>query len=372
MNIDCDTHYTPKEFYSNIPSEMTDCWRIVSGPGGLEQMYFPPTQASREFRRGEYDIDLRKEAMREAGFDKQCLMKAVASIPQVPGLVKPETVHYLVRRWNDLVAKTVDGDDSFIGIAQIPHDDPAVAIKEAERAVRDLGFKAIEFNGSWLGKNVEDREWWPFFEALERLRVPLWYHGSTPGPSRQLAYSSMTGLEQLERVPYLTGPLTSWLWQAQLIILGMVFSGLLDKYPGIKMAMTEVDAAWVPSFMGHMDLEQNHAAMLRIVPKAADGTSKGYAFHTKEGAGIRKRASLYMKEHFFFAVNNDSEYELDVMLPVLMNKVQMQDNIMIMSDYDHVEGSLNMVRRIRGISGISEAQKDTICGGNAARLLNVR
>lgn len=372
MNIDCDTHFTPKEFYTNISPNITDCWRLVTGPGGLEQAYFPPTEAYREMRRGEYDIELRKQAMKEAGFDKQCLLKAVSSIPQAPGLVKPETVHYLVKRWNDLVAKVVEADDSFIGIAQIPHDDPVLAIEEAERAVKELGFRAIEFNGSWMGKNIEDPEWWPFFEAFERLHVPLWYHGSVPsGPLRKANYPTMVGFEQLERVPYLTGPLTSWLWQAQLIVLGMVFSGLLDKYPAIKIAMTEVDASWVPSFMGHMDLEQNHTAMLRNVPKAADGTRRGYNFHTKDGAGIRKRASSYMREHFLFAVNDDSEYELNIMLPVLVKRVQMRENIMIMSDYDHVEGSLNMVRRIRGIPDITEDDKDMICGKNAERLLNV-
>jgi predicted TIM-barrel fold metal-dependent hydrolase len=386
MNIDCDTHYTPREFYSDLPTEMKDCWRLVTGPGGLEQLYFPPTESYRELRPGEYDLELRKQAMREAGFDKQCLMKAVGSILVEPGLVRLETIHYLLKRWNDLTAKVIEQDDSFIGIAQIPHHDPALAIEEAERAVKDLGFKAIEFNGTWIGKNnsnggwvgknIEDREWWPFFEAIERLRVPLWYHGNTPSTgstkTRAWAHASMIGLEEYDRLPYLFGPLTSWLWQAQLITLGMVFSGLLDKYPGIKIAMTEVDASWVPSFMAHMDYEQNHTAMLRIVPKSADGSKpKGYAFHMKEGPGIRKKASSYMKDHFYFAINNDSPYELEVMLPVLMNKTDLQDNVMAMTDYDHTEGTLKILNRIRSVPDVSEDAKNKVCGENAARLLNI-
>src|SRR2546425_377451 len=83
-------------------------------------------------------------------------------------LLSLETSTYLQKSWNDVVAKVMRENDCFIGIAQVPTRDVDLAIEEARRATRDLGFRGIQIHGSWGSKNIESFEWWPFFEEIER------------------------------------------------------------------------------------------------------------------------------------------------------------------------------------------------------------
>ena len=131
-------------------------------------------------------------------------------------------------------------------------------------------------------------------------------------------------------------------------------NGVIDKYPGLKVALTEVDASWVPHFMSLLDSLVDLNQMYNT-----SGILENWNFGTPvRDIVLRKKPSQRIRENFSFAITNATNIELDIMLPVLVNKMGMAKNLMIESDYDHPEGTLDVVRRVRTLKEIDEESKD--------------
>lgn len=363
MNIDTDSHFTPREVLENLPPEVKDL-SLITDHTGKERIWLSGIQNYHFFREPIYNVKMRMDAMKEAGFDKQCLLVANGTIPET--FLSLETTLMLVRRWNDAVARICEKHDCFVHVAQIPHSDVGTAIEEARRAVRDLGAQAVQFHGSWSGKNIENPEWWPFFDALERLGVPLWYHG-VGAVAHSVLNPNIPAGKELCRLPPPTAVFHGFLWQAQLILTGLIMCGVIDRYPGLKVALTEVDASWVPHFMGLLDELTNLNSMYN-----QSGILDNWNFGTPfRDVKLRKKPSQRIQENFLFSITNVTKFEVDMMLPVLVNRMGLGGNLMIESDYDHPEGTLDIIRHIRGLPELSEEAKDMICGKNAANALKI-
>ena len=144
MNIDVDSHFWPMYTFKDTPVDLKDAPRLTGESVGDRIRINYPTIGEKLFSKWvtESELRARKEAMREGQYDKQCLLVQNGTI--VYPLLGSETCAYLCRAWNDAVAKIVNEDDSFIGIAQVSHMDPMTGADEAERAVKDLGVRAVE------------------------------------------------------------------------------------------------------------------------------------------------------------------------------------------------------------------------------------
>src|SRR5258705_5218725 len=82
--------------------------------------------------------------MKKDGFDIQVL------IPDNRPLIyecDPELGRQLARAYNDTAAEDIQGDRRFIGCAWIYLPDIKESVKELRRAVKELGLKAVKFNG---------------------------------------------------------------------------------------------------------------------------------------------------------------------------------------------------------------------------------
>jgi predicted TIM-barrel fold metal-dependent hydrolase len=304
--------------------------------------------------------------MKEAGFDKQCLLLAPGTIPQY--LLGLETNRFLCSAWNDSVAGLMKEHDEFIGVAQIPSADVDAAINETERAVHDLGFRAIQVHGTWGSKNMEDFEWWPFYEKLEKLDVPMWYHGTGAATFNQTFNPHMPGRDQLVNLPRVPAFLLGFLWQAQRVLTGLIFGGVLEKYPKLKMVLTECNAGWIPFFLDWLDLMYDE---MRMEGQARLHYISGESWLLADFLP-RKKPSESVLRNFYFGICSPGRYEIDALLPILINKAGLEKNLMIQTDFSHAHGSMDIVERIRIGKDVSEEAKDRICGRNAADVLRIK
>ena len=151
---------------------------------------------------------------------------------------------------------------------------------------------------------------------------------------------------------------------------GLIFSGILDRHPGLKIGWLESDVGWVPGFMNLIDGAYDTA--LVHAHGATDKRVFGTGYEVPEAIKIRKRPSKYFLDHFYFSINFGTDLELKKMLPFIIREVGFGKQIMIESDFDHEEGSLDIVRRIRNLEEIDDEAKERICGRNACELLNVK
>ena len=368
MNIDVDSHFWPMYTFKDTPVDLKDAPRLTGESVGDRIRINYPTIGEKLISKWvtESELRARKEAMREGQYDKQCLLVQNGTI--VYPLLGSETCAYLCRAWNDAVAKIVNEDDSFIGIAQVSHMDPKTAADEAERAVRDLGFRAVEIHGRWeTGKNVESPDWFPFFERISKLGVPLWFHSA--GKTTTKGYNSYVPANDiLKGFPPYVNSLFGFLIHTQLVIAGLIFGGVFDKFPDLKVAMTECDAGWVPSVMDWLDMIYE-AGLMR---KQQGILYEWVTNPLQQDLRLRKKPSQYVRDNFSFTLASTNGYSIEKTLPFLVNEIGLEDNLLVESDYDQSEGSFDIVRRVMEARGISQEAKEKICGRNAAQLLKVK
>jgi hypothetical protein len=173
--------------------------------------------------------DGRIAAMDEGGISLQVLSLAAMGVDTLA----PADQTAVLRGVHDELATAVKAhSDRFAAFATPGLKDPAAAVKELNRCIRDLGFKGLLLDGTTDGKFLDAPEFFPVLEAAEALGVPLYLHPAPPPAAVQGAYYS--GL------PGDTGMLLSiagWGWHAEngLHLLRLILSGVLDRLPALQV-----------------------------------------------------------------------------------------------------------------------------------------
>jgi uncharacterized protein len=173
--------------------------------------------------------DARIAAMDDGGITLQVLSLAAMGIDDLAPANQTAVFHDV----NDELAAAVKAHpDRFAAFATPALKEPAAAVKELERCIRDLGFKGFFVNGTTDGKFLDAPEFFPVLEAAEALNVPLYLHPAPPPAVVQSAYYS--GL------PGDTGMLLSiagWGWHAELglHLLRLIVSGVFDRLPNLQV-----------------------------------------------------------------------------------------------------------------------------------------
>jgi predicted TIM-barrel fold metal-dependent hydrolase len=145
------------------------------------------------------------------------------------------------------------------GVALIPLQDVPSAVAELRRAVQDLGMVGGILPAAGLPDAFGERKFWPVYEAAQELGVMLAVHGAP-------AYG--LGLERLRKlieVRSLTHPFSQ---MVQLV--SMMFNGVFDAFPRLRVAYCEAGAGWAPYIMDRLDMEyqgrRKQAPDLKVPP----------------------------------------------------------------------------------------------------------
>jgi 2,3-dihydroxybenzoate decarboxylase len=102
---------------------------------------------------------------------------------------------------NDVLAATIkENPTRFAGLAAMPLQDPAAAVRELERAVTELGLSGVLINGHILDTYLDEPQYRLFWEALVGHNVPLYLHPN----------SVALGWSVFEGRPELLGPSYAW------------------------------------------------------------------------------------------------------------------------------------------------------------------
>jgi len=128
------------------------------------------------------------------------------------------------RFFNDHIAETVSKNPKrFIGLGTVPLQDVDLAVKEMERCVKDLKMPGLEIGSNINGKNLNEKEFFPFYEEAEKLGCVLFVHPW-----------EMMGEEQMPKywLPWLVGMPA----ETSRAICSMIFGGVFTKYPKLRVA----------------------------------------------------------------------------------------------------------------------------------------
>jgi aminocarboxymuconate-semialdehyde decarboxylase len=153
---------------------------------------------------------------------------------------KPKDGLETSRFLNDHIAGCIAKEPNrFIGIGTVPLQDIDLAIKEMERCVHELKMPGLEIGSNINGKNLSDKEFFPFYEAAEKLSCALFVH-----PWEMMGENDM----QKYWLPWLVGMPA----ETSRAICSMIFGGVFEKFPKLRVAFAHGGGSF-PFTMGRIE-----------------------------------------------------------------------------------------------------------------------
>ncbi|HRF20018.1 MAG TPA: amidohydrolase family protein, partial [Chitinophagaceae bacterium] len=164
---------------------------------------------------------IRRKDMEEADVDIQVL----STIPVLFNYwAKPLDGLETSRFFNDHIAETAAKEPNhFIGLGTVPLQVIDLAIKEMERCVKELKMPGLEIGSNINGKNLSDKEFFPFYEAAQKLDCALFIH-----PWEMMGEDNM----QKYWLPWLVGMPA----ETSRAICSMIFGGVFEQFPKLRVA----------------------------------------------------------------------------------------------------------------------------------------
>ena len=134
----------------------------------------------------------------------------------------------LSRIANDEMAELVSRfPERFVGAAAcLPMNDVDGALGELDRAVQQLGFRAVQIYTDVKGQPLDDPAFAPLFDRVAELDIPILL----------TRYEAPTGrLSHRDASRFDTWRIIGWLYDTVSAMTRLVFSGLFDRHPDIKI-----------------------------------------------------------------------------------------------------------------------------------------
>ncbi len=274
-------------------------------------------------------VEERLADMDRMGIDVQAI-----SVPpyQFYYWAEPEVGRDAARLLNEYLVETAaKAPDRFVTLGTIPLQNPEMAVAELERCMGELGMRGVEIMTHVNGKELSRSGLDPFFAKAEELGALIFIHpdGFTHGDRFQEHYFLNLIGHPIENT---------------LAIGHLVFDGVLDRYPGLKVCIAH-GGGYAPAYAGRFD--------------------HGYHARPDCRQHIPEPPSAYMKKLYFDTV----VFEPD-QLEFLIRKWG-ADHILLGTDYPYDMGEEDPVGLIARVEGLSDDDRDAVGGGNAATLLNI-
>ncbi len=318
-----------------IAKKTGDAWMAGERFLGPSRMARPEYSAIS--RAGIEDDGLRASTphLRLADMDLDGIWASVIYGPSLLGLQipDPELKADCLRTYNDWGADfNANAPERLCVLPVLPTHDPAAAVSELERIAK-LGHRgAIFYN---FETSVADPRWEPLWQACAASGLPLSFHigGGTsllqpkPGSWQLAAWAAIAPLQ-------LDEPL-----------MAMLFSGALERNPGMTLVLAEAGIGWVPYALERMD-----GAFGKHTPLAAD-----YRLREKPSDLFRRQVLVTFEE----------EPQGPRVIPLIG-----EDNVMWASDYPHPDSTFPHSRQaiIEAFEGLDDRIRDKATSETCQRL----
>ena len=227
MIIDIFTHIAPKSFLDKM---------VEMGPkmGNLVNRLLAVKPLS--------DLDLRFKAMDAVADYRQliCLPN-----PSLEELGPASSGAELARVANDELAELCRRHpDRFVGFAAAVHlGDVDGAIREADRAIHQLGAKGVQTYNHIDGHPLDEKRFRPFFDAMAKWNRPIWLHPTRTAATKDYASEEKSRFEMW----WCFG----WPYDTSVAMARLVFDGLFDRHPDIDI-VTHHMGGMIPFFDGRV------------------------------------------------------------------------------------------------------------------------
>lgn len=269
--------------------------------------------------------------MDAAGIDVQVLS---LTSPGTEQLEAGEAVVF-ARAANDFLADAIGSNPTRLaGFAVLPTAAPDESAAELQRAMQQHGFKGAVINGHSRGRYLDDKFFWPIFEAAEALNAPIYLHPTQPPqPVIEASYGGFSPIV----TDMLAGAGWGWHIETAIHVIRLILGGVFDRFPKLQIVIGHMGET-LPFMMERLD----------VMPVAM--------------TGLNRPISSYLAEnvHYTFSGFNFVPTFLNLMLEVGI------DRIMFSTDFPYA--SMARARAFFDSLPLSAADKERIGHRNAERL----
>jgi uncharacterized protein len=225
--VDIYCHIFPDKFFQEMNRIAPRLGNIAARLRGVKKLF---------------DLDERFREMDQFGDYRQ-----IISLPNPPieDLADGEVGLNLARIGNDamaeLAARHPDRFPTFVAALSMTDVDGSVA--EARRAVNELGAGGVQIFTSVAGRPLDEKAFEPIFATMAELDLPIWLH-----PART---ASMPDYSKEQKSRFEMWWCFGWPYDTSVAMVRMVFCGLLDRYPRLKI-VTHHLGGMIPYYDGRV------------------------------------------------------------------------------------------------------------------------
>lgn len=186
----------------------------------------------------------------------------------------------------------------------VPHEDAAASVQEIEKRAREKRFVQVMLPPR-SAEPLGQKRYWPIFEAAVKHGLPIGLHVGGQGGHAVTG----AGWPSYYFEEHQTNVQTM-----QAFIASMIFGGVFEALPQLRVVLIEPGFAWVPALTWRMDAQWEK---LRA-----------------EVPYLGRKPSDYMKSHFWFTTQPIDEPERPQDLLTVLDWIG-HDRMMFSSDYPH-------------------------------------
>ncbi len=274
-------------------------------------------------------------------FAKDLEIDGIAGAVVYPSVVSVWTVNdsaflsAMFQAYNDWLAEFCQAHpDEIKGIAMVNLDDVRKGVEELQRSHR-MGLSGAMITVYPPEDRPYDRpEYEPLWATAEELQIPLSLHSFTNhgGPvADTVKATAMTVIDHWVRVS----------------LADMIFSGVFERFPRLRVVAVEQGLAWAPYFIEQLDF--------------------AYTQRPQREDWVRFQSDLVPSD--FFHRNVFLSFQ-DDRTGIRERDIIGVDCLTWGSDYPHAEGTFPRSRQVLGeiLAGVPDDEVRKIAGENAARL----
>ena len=320
--IDAHTHWYPPEWVELVQKEGEAAGARLgrNERGGIT---FSAAGIGAVFSPNYIDLDSRIKSMDETGIHAQVLSLMAPMVYWAP----PAFGLKLAQVYNDACsAAHRRHPDRFVGLAMLPMQAPDLALKELERAGTLAGLRGVMMATAVMGKNLDEKAFFPIYAKCEELGWPIFTHPVAPLGGERMSKHYLSNL--------LGNPV-----EIGIAGYSFILGGVLDAFPKLEVMLPRAggNVPW-----GIMRLDRTVERMPQL-------------------AQAKRPATVYLKRFYYDCIIESPQIVTDLI------RLVGADRVLFGTDYPSPMRDARPTEFIENLAALSPSERDAILGGNAAR-----